>query len=217
LRSNTNGYGGKTHWTDSQNSDTSTPSGRELYHLQFLLQAPVRKLLDIALYVYLNGCLANEVLMFNPNGNNRSKNKPFYVVTLLQREQPTNLVDLKLNPYRRHFVWYISGAHGLCYGGSIRLTPLPPSSIRHPMSLQQRDLRIQTAGVWDDRWRKAFLNISHSVFCFRCIRNSQLLCRQLCATLCKIVLKNFVFVFMLMDVCLRVSGVSLLRQDHSLC
>jgi hypothetical protein len=30
LRSNTKGYGGKTHWTDSQNSDTTAPSGREL-------------------------------------------------------------------------------------------------------------------------------------------------------------------------------------------
>jgi hypothetical protein len=34
LRSN-----GKTHQTDSQNSDTTAPSGRELCHLQFLLQA----------------------------------------------------------------------------------------------------------------------------------------------------------------------------------
>jgi hypothetical protein len=33
------GYGGKTHYTDSQNSDTTAPSGRELYHLQFSLQA----------------------------------------------------------------------------------------------------------------------------------------------------------------------------------
>jgi hypothetical protein len=39
LRSNTKGYGGKTHWTDSQNSDTTAPSGRQLYHLQFSLQA----------------------------------------------------------------------------------------------------------------------------------------------------------------------------------
>jgi hypothetical protein len=39
LGSNTNGYGGRTHWTDWQNSDTTAPSGRELYHLQFLLQA----------------------------------------------------------------------------------------------------------------------------------------------------------------------------------
>jgi hypothetical protein len=38
LRSNTKGYGGKTHKTDSQNSDTAAPSGRELYHLQFSLQ-----------------------------------------------------------------------------------------------------------------------------------------------------------------------------------
>jgi hypothetical protein len=39
LRSNTKGYGGKTHYNDSQNNDTSAPSGRELYHLQFSLQA----------------------------------------------------------------------------------------------------------------------------------------------------------------------------------
>jgi hypothetical protein len=39
LRSNTKGYGGKTHYTESQNSDTTAPSGRELYHLQFSLQA----------------------------------------------------------------------------------------------------------------------------------------------------------------------------------
>jgi hypothetical protein len=38
LRSNTKGYGSKTHWTDSQNSDTTAPSGRELYHLQCTLQ-----------------------------------------------------------------------------------------------------------------------------------------------------------------------------------
>jgi hypothetical protein len=38
LRSNTNVYGGKIHWTDSQNSDTTAPSGRELYYLQFSLQ-----------------------------------------------------------------------------------------------------------------------------------------------------------------------------------
>jgi hypothetical protein len=39
LRSNTKGYGGKSHWTDSQNSDTIAPSGRELYHLEFSLRA----------------------------------------------------------------------------------------------------------------------------------------------------------------------------------
>jgi hypothetical protein len=39
LRSNTKGYGDKTHYTDSQNSDTTAPSSRELYHLQFSLQA----------------------------------------------------------------------------------------------------------------------------------------------------------------------------------
>jgi hypothetical protein len=39
LRSNTKGYDGKTHSTDSQNSDTTAPSGGELYHLQFSFQA----------------------------------------------------------------------------------------------------------------------------------------------------------------------------------
>jgi hypothetical protein len=39
LRSDTKGYGGKTHYTDSQNSDTTAPNGRELYNLQFSLQA----------------------------------------------------------------------------------------------------------------------------------------------------------------------------------
>jgi hypothetical protein len=39
LRSNTKGYGSKTHYTDSQNNDTTGPSGREMYHLWFSLQA----------------------------------------------------------------------------------------------------------------------------------------------------------------------------------
>jgi hypothetical protein len=39
LRSNIKDYGGKTHYTDSQNSDTTASSGRELYHLHFSLQA----------------------------------------------------------------------------------------------------------------------------------------------------------------------------------
>jgi hypothetical protein len=39
LRNNTKGYGGKTHYTDSQNGDITAPSGTELYLLQFSLQA----------------------------------------------------------------------------------------------------------------------------------------------------------------------------------
>jgi hypothetical protein len=39
LRSNIKGYGSKTHYTDSENSDTTALSGRELYNLQFSLQA----------------------------------------------------------------------------------------------------------------------------------------------------------------------------------
>jgi hypothetical protein len=33
------GYNGKTHQSDSQNNDTTGPSGRKMYHLQFSLQA----------------------------------------------------------------------------------------------------------------------------------------------------------------------------------
>jgi len=43
LRSNTKGDGGKTHLSDSQNSATVAPTGRELYHLQFSLQAAKRE------------------------------------------------------------------------------------------------------------------------------------------------------------------------------
>jgi hypothetical protein len=39
LRNNTKDYGCKTHETDSQNSHTTAPYGRELYHLEFWLQA----------------------------------------------------------------------------------------------------------------------------------------------------------------------------------
>jgi hypothetical protein len=38
LRNNIKGYGSKTHKMDSQNCATTAPFGRELYHLQFLLQ-----------------------------------------------------------------------------------------------------------------------------------------------------------------------------------
>jgi hypothetical protein len=50
LRSNTKGYGGKAHYTDSQNSDTTAPSGRELYHLQSRSRRPARKRLDTPSY-----------------------------------------------------------------------------------------------------------------------------------------------------------------------
>jgi hypothetical protein len=38
LRTNTKRYGGKTHYSDSQNSDTTTPTSRDMYNLQFSLQ-----------------------------------------------------------------------------------------------------------------------------------------------------------------------------------
>jgi hypothetical protein len=41
LRSDEKGYGGKTHYTDSQSSNTTALSGTELYYLQFPLQAAI--------------------------------------------------------------------------------------------------------------------------------------------------------------------------------
>jgi hypothetical protein len=38
MKTNTNGYGDKTDYIDSQNSDTAAPSGRKLYNLQFSFQ-----------------------------------------------------------------------------------------------------------------------------------------------------------------------------------
>jgi hypothetical protein len=38
MRSIIKGYDGKTEYTDSQNSDTTALSSRELYHLHFSLQ-----------------------------------------------------------------------------------------------------------------------------------------------------------------------------------
>jgi hypothetical protein len=60
LRSNTNGYGGKTHYADSQNSDTTAPSGRELYHLQSRSWQPVRKLLDTLVWSAENPHIVHE-------------------------------------------------------------------------------------------------------------------------------------------------------------
>jgi hypothetical protein len=51
LGSNTKGYGGKTHSTGSQNSDTTAPSGRKLYHCSSRSRQPVRKLLDTSSYI----------------------------------------------------------------------------------------------------------------------------------------------------------------------
>jgi len=62
LRSNTKGYGDKTHNYDSQNSDITVPSGRESYHLKFSLQAATPEtfgytLLFIHTYTYMWMCV----------------------------------------------------------------------------------------------------------------------------------------------------------------
>jgi hypothetical protein len=52
LRINTKAYGGKTHYTDSQNSDTTAPSGScTICSSRF--RRPVRKLLDTPSYTFL--------------------------------------------------------------------------------------------------------------------------------------------------------------------
>jgi hypothetical protein len=57
------GYGGKTHYTDSQNSDTTAPSGRELYRLQFSLQAASP---ETFVYRKHEGGMTSSVTMFIP-------------------------------------------------------------------------------------------------------------------------------------------------------
>jgi hypothetical protein len=56
LRSNTRGFVSKTHYSDSQNSDTTAPSGRKLYPLQFSPpRRQVRKILDTPSCMYERG------------------------------------------------------------------------------------------------------------------------------------------------------------------
>jgi hypothetical protein len=54
LRSNTNGYGSKTPYTDSQNSDTTVLSGTELYYLPFSLQAAGPETFGYTLVLHYN-------------------------------------------------------------------------------------------------------------------------------------------------------------------
>jgi hypothetical protein len=44
----------KTHYTVSQNSDTTAPSGRELYHLQFSLEAASPETFGYTPIVYIS-------------------------------------------------------------------------------------------------------------------------------------------------------------------
>jgi hypothetical protein len=71
LRSNTKGSGGKTHYTDSQNSDTTAPIGRELYHLQFSLQEASSK-------------TSGYTLVFNKQS--RTADKGWYLSLRVERE-----------------------------------------------------------------------------------------------------------------------------------
>jgi hypothetical protein len=53
-RSNMKGYGGKHQYTDSQNSDTTAPCGKGLYHLQFSHQAASPETFGYALVYEFN-------------------------------------------------------------------------------------------------------------------------------------------------------------------
>jgi hypothetical protein len=66
LRCNTKSYGGRTHYTDSQNSDTTASSGRELYHSQFSLQVPSPEIFGYTLVHKLKATLKSiQSLQFN--------------------------------------------------------------------------------------------------------------------------------------------------------
>jgi hypothetical protein len=56
LRSNTKGYDGKTHYNDSQNSDTTVPGATEQYHLEVSLQAASLEIFGYAI-VCSKSCL----------------------------------------------------------------------------------------------------------------------------------------------------------------
>jgi hypothetical protein len=65
LRSKKKGYGGKTHYSDSQNSDTTAPSGRELYHLQFSFHAASQETFGYThvfsfLFISTDNCTASQ-------------------------------------------------------------------------------------------------------------------------------------------------------------
>jgi hypothetical protein len=49
------GYGGKTLYGDSQNSDTTAPSGRELYHLQFSMEVASPETFEYTLVLFIPG------------------------------------------------------------------------------------------------------------------------------------------------------------------
>jgi hypothetical protein len=53
LRSDKNDYGRKTHYIDSQNSDVTAPSGKELYYFQCSLQAASTETFGYALVLYV--------------------------------------------------------------------------------------------------------------------------------------------------------------------
>jgi hypothetical protein len=53
-------YGIKTHYTDSQNRDTTASGGRQLYHLQFPLQAASPKTFGYT-HIYALGSIKHEL------------------------------------------------------------------------------------------------------------------------------------------------------------
>jgi hypothetical protein len=91
LRSNTKGYGGKTHYKDSQNSNTTATSGRELYHLQFSLRAASPETFGyILVYTYIHTYIHTYIYIYKTK-------VPFSVNKLVYSDKitPDNRVGFK--------------------------------------------------------------------------------------------------------------------------
>jgi hypothetical protein len=110
LRSNTKGYGDRTHWNDSQKSDTTASSGRELYHLQFSLVAAspetsgyILVILSWILYEEKNSCHKWDrqqnvfrILQWNTEGE-KERNEQRKERTWIERMQRRKQLEKKVN------------------------------------------------------------------------------------------------------------------------
>jgi hypothetical protein len=87
-------YGGKTHYIDSQHSDTTAPSGRELYHLQFSLRAASQ---SGNLWIHLYMCKGNSLLKKSESKNlKRMKNSSYPQVRFKKRNGVSQFDDGRL-------------------------------------------------------------------------------------------------------------------------
>jgi hypothetical protein len=73
------GYGSKTHYNGSQNGDTTASSGRELYYLQFSLQAARPETFGYTLVWF------KAITFTNISNNNFSGYEPYHLVQNYRR------------------------------------------------------------------------------------------------------------------------------------